>query len=539
MADRSQVIFGNIVDARTLNQALRGKAKFLRRFGSDGGVCHIDAVDAPVIGARLGVRQLVERSAGDAGDAGAGDANATSANANAAGAATGTGASEAASGAFSIAEDALIQPPFPETGRTLLGAAGKPVVIGNIRMGFGHYRIAMAFASCAHAMGFVPYWMDLCDFPSTTASKIIRSQNELYSLGSRLSQKSRLFNALYWEPLNSEGFRQLTYNAKDQKTAELMVAPFADLPRDVPFVGTHAWTAQAAVHAGLTHVVNAIPDNWPMALHLAEGAIHTVQTPSAYYGYKMLRGMGGKPLFGSPRTLKPMPKGSLYDVGHYIDHELVANADADCERRSRRVLSGEPIRYLLTVGGAGAQYDLFKGIIEHLLPLVQRNEAALLVNVGDHKDVWDKLAAAIPTLAHATCHFGDFDEVEAFATAALDGTMEGIHAFYDPDIFAAVYSTNLLMRACDLLVTKPSELAYYPVPKLMIRRVGGHEAWGAIRAAELGDGTYEMKTLPEICAMIDCFQAEPELIDLMCRNIRAEVSYGTYDGAYNALLLAM
>jgi hypothetical protein len=49
-------------------------------------------------------------------------------------------------------------------------------------------------------------------------------------------------------------------------------------------VGTHVWPAQAAVHAGMTHVVNAIPDNWPMALHLSEGAIHTVQTPSAYLG---------------------------------------------------------------------------------------------------------------------------------------------------------------------------------------------------------------------------------------------------------------
>ena len=29
----------------------------------------------------------------------------------------------------------------------------KPLIIGNIRMGFGHYRISMAFASCAKALG--------------------------------------------------------------------------------------------------------------------------------------------------------------------------------------------------------------------------------------------------------------------------------------------------------------------------------------------------------------------------------------------------
>jgi hypothetical protein len=83
------------------------------------------------------------------------------------------------------------------------------------------------------------------------------------------------------------------------------------------------------------------------------------------------------------------------------------------------------------------------------------------------------------------------DAVMAFADAALDGEVEGIHVFCDSDIFAAVYTTNVLMRACDVLVTKPGELSFYPVPKLMIRHVGGHEVWGAIRAAEVGDSTFE------------------------------------------------
>ena len=90
----------------------------------------------------------------------------------------------------------------------------KPVIIGNIRMGFGHYRISMAMASAAHAMGYTPLWMDLNSFPQTTCTKIISSQNDLYSTGSRLSQKSRLFNKLLWEPLNYKGFKKLSYNAK-------------------------------------------------------------------------------------------------------------------------------------------------------------------------------------------------------------------------------------------------------------------------------------------------------------------------------------
>ena len=72
-------------------------------------------------------------------------------------------------------------------------------------------------------------------------------------------------------------------------------------------------------------MVNAIPDNWPMALHLAEGSVHVVQTPGAYLGYKALRGMDKR------RQLKPMPAGSIYHTGHFIDHELVLNIElADC-----------------------------------------------------------------------------------------------------------------------------------------------------------------------------------------------------------------
>ena len=483
MTDRAAVIFGNEIDDRTYAKACKSKASYAKKFAHDpNAACHLALADVPAIGDAFGLKHLVP---------------------------SGSGKQEVD---FSAMHD--------------------PVVIGNIRMGFGHYRIAMAMASAAHALGYTPLWFDLMGFPETTCTKLIAHQNNLYSMGSRLSQKSRLFNKLYWEPLNSEGFRKLTYNAADQKASELMVAPYGDLPRDMPFIGTHVWPAQAAVHAGLTRVVNAIPDNWPMALHLAEGATHTVQTPSAYYGYKALRGMDKR------RQLCPMPEGSLYYTGHYIDHELVLNIPFDCAKRCERAQGAGPIRYLLTVGGAGAQQDLFRGIVEHLLPYVEAGKAALLVNVGDHASVWDALKKAVPQLAQAVEHFNDFNSVATFADAALDGQLEGIHAFGDDDIFAAVYMTNLLMRASDLLVTKPSELAFYPVPKLMIRRVGGHEAWGAIRAAELGDGTYELETLPEICAWIDLVQAEPSIIADMCDNIEAADMLGVYDGAYQVVQLA-
>jgi len=409
----------------------------------------------------------------------------------------------------------------------------RTVFVGNIRMGFGHYRISMAMASCAKALGYEPVWVDLNSFQESTCTKIISGQNDLYSMGSRLSQKSKLFNKLYWEPLNSEGFRKLSYNCADQASAEVMANLLKNLPKDLPYVATHVWPAQAAIHAGFTKVVNAIPDNWPMALHLAQGATHTIQTYSAWLGYKALRGMD------KSRTLKPMPQGDIVYTGHYIDHELVTNLEADTALRVDRVKNGKAKRYLLTVGGAGAQQALFASIIKALLPDIQAGKATLFINVGDHRNVWDALKKAVPALESAQLFQNDYDKARAYAEAALTGEAKGIVGFCHDDIFAAVYITNLLMRASDVLVTKPSELAFYPIPKLFIQHVGGHEVWGAIHSAEVGDGTYEVAPGRETTDMIRLLQAEPEILLKMNDCILKNKADGLYNGAYEVVKLAV
>ena len=503
--DRAASVFGNEQDEKVYQKACRGKENFLKKFGDDtDAVYHLQATGTPAIGELLDVRSLAMAPGGE----------------------------DAA--ALDLAVDAAAHPAASTTPRTVEGAAGKPLIVGNIRMGFGHYRISMAMASAARAMGYTPYWFDLASFSESTGSKVIAYQNKLYSMGSRLSQAVPPFNAVVWEPLNSEGFKKLSYNAGDQKNAELCVPLFRDIPKDTPYIGTHAWPSQAAVHAGMTHVVNAIPDNWPMALHLAEGSIHTVQTPGAYLGYKELRGMW------PGHALKPMPDEAIAYTGHYIDHELVANIEADCAARRTRVTSGGPVRYLLSVGGAGAQSELFCAICQKLLPYVRHGEAALFINVGDHRKVWKELECKVNGLSMACeLHFDDFAEVRSFAEKALIGNVEGVHAFCHDGIFAAVYSSNLLMRASDVLITKPSEFSFYPVPKLMIHRVGGHEAWGAIRAAEVGDGTYEIDDTAEVLGMLDSFQADRGLIATMCDRIEDANRIGIYDGAYKCVELAV
>lgn len=72
-----------------------------------------------------------------------------------------------------------------------------------------------------------------------------------------------------------------------------------------------------------------------------------------------------------------------------------------------------------------------------------------------------------------------------------------------------------------MLVTKPSELAFYPVPKLFIKRVGGHEQWGAVHSAEIGDGTLECRDTGHTLQMLELFLNEETLLFQMCNCIEA------------------
>ena len=406
----------------------------------------------------------------------------------------------------------------------------KALIVGNIRMGFGHYRISIAMASAARALGYTPYWLDLASFDAT-GSKMIREQNDLYSLASRISQKSKLFNKIVWEPLNSEGFKKISYNAKDQKNSELLVPIFRNIDKDIPYIATHVWPSPGAIHAGMTHVVNAIPDNWPMGLHLSEGAIHAVQTPFAYFGYKNLQGFDKKPL-------NPLPEDVIKVVGNFIDHELLVDLENDNKHRKERVKNGKPMRLLMTVGGAGAGFDLFLAMVKHLIPYVKENKVTLFINFGDHLDVYEKLVKKIGDIG-STNFFNQYADLKKFVSDIKEGDAKGIYAIYNKDIFEAVYSTNLLMPVSDLLITKPSELAYYPIPKVFMRHIGGHEVYGAINGREIGDSTPEFPTKKEMNAMLDRIITDKDLLPHMCDRIDELKKQGHYNGAYECVKLAV
>jgi hypothetical protein len=426
----------------------------------------------------------------------------------------------------------------------------KAVICSTVRMGFGHYRIAMAGVSCAKAMGFTPYWLDLLAIPGITTD-IINYCNNNYSYFSRLSQKSKFFNKYVWEAVTTGEptlpilswllntwivgwpWRFLKTNVKDYKMSELFKNLHEALPSDMPILTAHMWNCMGAVAGGMTNVVDMMFDNWPMAFQLTEGAKHGVQSPSGYFGFRTMRGFDE-----TNKVMNPVPKDGLFYTGHHIDHELVENIEVDCAARLRRMNDNEPRRFLITMGGAGAQRELFKAVIAHCIPMIKKDKLALFVNLGDHKDNWEWLEGELVTYKDITQTHFSWDDTKAFMDKIRTDSVGGLHVFLYDNIFHAVYATNYIMRVMDVMITKPSELAFYPVPKIMNERVGGHEMWGAIRSAELGDGTVEVRTIPHTLQAIDLLTQDDDLLTLYCECIVKNKSIGIYDGAYKCVELA-
>jgi hypothetical protein len=88
--------------------------------------------------------------------------------------------------------------------------------------------------------------------------------------------------------------------------SELFNNLYGTLPSDMPILTSHMWNCMGAVAGGMTNVVDMMFDNWPMAFQLTEGAKHAVQSPSGYYGFRVMRGFDDK-----GKVLKPVPSDAL------------------------------------------------------------------------------------------------------------------------------------------------------------------------------------------------------------------------------------
>ena len=169
-------------------------------------------------------------------------------------------------------------------------------------------------------------------------------------------------------------------------------------------------------------------------------------------------------------------------------------------------------------------------------------------SVGEEMELMDRrskykkakmVLANVNNQEEARHFFNEYDKLKEFNNKLANTDVKGIYAICNENIFEAVYSTNLLMPNCDLLITKPSELAYYPIPKLFMKHIGGHEVYGAINGREKGDSTFECPTKKEINQMLDRLLSDKEILIHMVDQINVLNKNGAYNGAYECVRLAV
>lgn len=395
------------------------------------------------------------------------------------------------------------------------------LIVGTIRMGYGHYRMALAIASQALALGVTPYWFDFLalDIPE---SDLIREIDRFYSKASRISDINPLLDLL-WEQVTGAGtWSSFKFNLSLGRVLKNIMGK---LERDTPVISSHIFNAVVPIAAGFRNVFHQIPDNTPLAFHISPDGVNLVQTPSLYSGYRQLG----------------VHAAHLAMVGHYIDHELTANLEQDIEDRLTRQTAKAPMRLLFNTGGAGAQRKTLLDIINYLSPRIQDGQVALIINCGDHSSILKAVTEAAARFGSAATEHRGWTALQEFVTDLKDPKLEikGLHFVFNDDHFVAVLATNLLMRHVEVLLTKPSELSFYPVPKLFLHRIGKHEAMGAIRGSELGEGTNEARSMTELHKYLELLVTEPQYLQSMCEAIMRNAQQGIYDGAKRAVEMAM
>mmetsp|Transcript_18254 Transcript_18254/g.25720 ORF Transcript_18254/g.25720 Transcript_18254/m.25720 type:complete len:565 (+) Transcript_18254:130-1824(+) len=400
----------------------------------------------------------------------------------------------------------------------------KPIVVGTIRMGFGHHRIAYAACSWSleHEKDTTTYFHDLLNIDSPEAT-LIKDMDKAYSKGSRLASELGGPIEQLWGTLTLSGGAdslRATYQMGECVKPLLM-----GLPKDTPIVATHCLVALCAVACGFTNVINLVIDNHAQWFIVVPGALNLVQGPT---NYANLLKMG-------------VPPEELRLAGHWIPRDMVENLDADCDARIVRAKAGKPLRLLIPVGGAGAQRKFVSNLIKSLKKRVEDGDVQLFLNAGDHEHMRAAFVKALEDIGQKYDVVNTEQGVYDFCDSLRSGKEPNmpVTLFTFKDYFPAVATTDLVGRVTDVLACKPSELAFYPVPKLMIRRVGDHEAYSALRASELGDGTLEAREISDALRYVEMFKmpGSPLLVS-MNEMIKKNGKLGIYDGCKNAIEIA-
>mmetsp|Transcript_34449 Transcript_34449/g.90938 ORF Transcript_34449/g.90938 Transcript_34449/m.90938 type:complete len:542 (+) Transcript_34449:94-1719(+) len=359
---------------------------------------------------------------------------------------------------------------------------GKPVIVGTVRMGFGHHRIAYSAVTWALEMGAQPYLVDILAIDSPEAVRVAE-MDKAYSKLSRISSNiGGVVDEIWTRMLLQGGVNSLRFSCA---LAEQLKPLMAGLPKDHPVIAAHPWIGQIAVACGFETVINLVIDNYPQYFVLVPGALNLVQSPSYY---SKLLNMG-------------IPSNHLRYAGHWVSRDIAKFAASDSQARIARVQKKLSVRLLIAIGGAGAQQKYVQGFILGMEPWLRNGRVKLFINSGDHGFMADNLTSVFDKEGLEYVLHRSQDDLNNFVVQhqlekVADPSSDPMITIFNFDThYAAFRATDLLIRVSDVLATKPSELAFFPIPKLHLRHVGGHESFSAVRSCELGDGTVECTTV--------------------------------------------
>jgi hypothetical protein len=235
-----------------------------------------------------------------------------------------------------------------------------------------------------------------------------------------------------------------------------------------------------------------------------------------------------------------VPRENLSVAGHWVSEDILTNAVTDSEDRVRRIDSKKARRFLMPIGGAGAQ----KG---YILDLIRITKEKLLdkkffywINTGDHSKVLTAIEEYLIFQKIPYLTIRSWEDLELFIKrhplhSEDNDVSPPIVLFNFVSHTEAFSATDKLIRISDILITKPSELAFFPIPKLFIRRVGDHEAASVLRSLELGEGTVECREPMHAKELIHIFTESDDLLLRMNESIIKNTLEGVYSGSKNAV----
>jgi UDP-N-acetylglucosamine:LPS N-acetylglucosamine transferase len=169
-------------------------------------------------------------------------------------------------------------------------------------------------------------------------------------------------------------------------------------------------------------------------------------------------------------------------TGFPLPPELVGDVDEDIlernlARRNQRLRDRgskrSPIRITIAVGGAGAQADHVRGIIDELHRELREDRYRLALVAGTHRWVAQRF--------------------RRWASRAIEAGAPGdaVEVLYFEDFLEYYRAFNRLLADTDLLWTKPSELTFYAglgLPLILEAPVGDHERHNRRLAIRAGAG---------------------------------------------------